>query len=296
MKAFFKIFFLLNLLCFFPLIYPCNTFGGIDLPWSTTYDCSDWTSYSQSLDCNGLSKYLGYTACGHYEEILSSGNMAGGGGGKGQRHWICDGYNCNSGGTRLYFNTNPNEIWMRWYMRFEEGWDWERSYTGWYGFKILYFDVGNNFIIVGIPGGSFLEGNGKVNFAAGGSTLWTSLKWDDINATGALVDGHRQGDGLWHCYEIHIKCESVSGAGDGELHFWFDGVQKYANTSVTYNKTELDNVIIGSNAKYPLNGACVALDFDDIAISNTGYIGPIAGGFGGGGSIPPSPPQDLKLK
>ena len=29
---------------------------GIDLPWSTTYDCPKWDKYSTPLDCDGLEK------------------------------------------------------------------------------------------------------------------------------------------------------------------------------------------------------------------------------------------------
>jgi hypothetical protein len=50
--------------------------------------------------------------------------------------------------------------------------------------------------------------------------------------------------------------------------------------------------MIGSNQNSPNNGGCSSVDFDDIAISSTGYIGPIAGR--GAETKTPMAPKNLR--
>jgi hypothetical protein len=46
---------------------------------------------------------------------------------------------------------------------------------------------------------------------------------------------------------------------------------------------------IGSNQKYPDNGECETVEFDDLVVNNTGYIGPIESSD----TTPPSAPSGL---
>ncbi len=94
---------------------PC--FAGVDLPWSTTYDCADWLTLGDTLNCDGLSPYGGWAHNGNYEQIVSAVNNPNGGGSKGQRHRYGDRTNSSSGGTKIEFNSPQPEIWIRWYMR-----------------------------------------------------------------------------------------------------------------------------------------------------------------------------------
>jgi len=57
---------------------------------------------------------------------------------------------------------------------------------------------------------------------------------------------------------------------------WIDGVKKIEYTDVDYGTTSgWSWFVIGSNQSTPDNGRNMYVDFDDIAVSNTGYIGPI---------------------
>src|SRR5437867_9355689 len=89
----------------------CSTVEAqtITLPWSTTYNClemvqgtSPWNAYPAPL-CDSIQSFGGWTANGQGEQITSAANNPGGGGGRGQRQWVCDGSNCNSGSTIVNF-------------------------------------------------------------------------------------------------------------------------------------------------------------------------------------------------
>jgi hypothetical protein len=63
---------------------------------------------------------------------------------------------------------------------------------------------------------------------------------------------------------------------NGIAEMWVDGVRKIHYTDVDFGTAGgWTYFAIGSNQRYPSNGRCMAVDFDDIAVSNTGYIGPI---------------------
>lgn len=240
-------------------------FAGVDLPWFTTYDCDEWNTYSDP-NCNGL-EASGGDPCepqGYYEQITSDANMPSGGGGRGQRHWQGDGTNIQSGGTKIQFNSTVDEIWVRWYMRYALGYKMRSDSVG---DKFLYFvDAGpwiqwKSFDVMNISTGTNYEG-----FANKG--------WDYVMRNGADDgDGHKLSDGQWHLYEIHLK----TGSGDGIAQMWIDEelVLDHSNATLT-----VEGFIIGSNQKYPDNGECLPVDFDDFAINNTGYIGPFGGTSG----------------
>jgi hypothetical protein len=100
-------------------------------------------------------------------------------------------------------------------------------------------------------------------------------------------NGYRLSDGSWHCYEVHFKTNTTTSPYNGVYQFWFDGVLKANFTNVDYMKDTINWMLIGSNQSSPANGGCRYLDFDDIAISNTGYIGPLGNR--------PKPPTGLKI-
>ena len=101
--------------------------------------------------------------------------------------------------------------------------------------------------------------------------------------------GGSTSDGLWHCYEVHLKMDTDGYNGIGQM--WIDEVEIMNYTNIDYGTTSgWAEVLIGSNQRAYNNGRCMAVDFDDIAISNTGYIGPI------GGPSPPSTPQNPRIK
>lgn len=258
------------------LVCPQNSIAGVDLPWSTTFDCPEWYKYSDSLSCDGLEKFGAWHCNGNYEEITVDANFPAGGGGKGQRHWKGDGGNKNSGGTALKFNSIQTELWIRWYMRYEAGFKWNiLGYD-----KMLYIHSNGKHVDV-IP-----EWYGRNGFdigaqGAGGRYPCFNCGWESTM-------GGPLSDGKWHCFEIHIRMDT--NGSDGVSEAWIDGKNILSNKNVDFGTVDgWSWFLIGSNQAKPDNGRCMAVDFDDIAVSNTGYIGPYA-------KIPPMPPTGLRIK
>jgi hypothetical protein len=244
------------------------SYAGVDLPWSTTYDCDEWTQSDATLTCDSLEKGGGWTTTdGAEEQITSSANNSNGGGGRGQRHWEGDGVNNNSGGLRVTFNSVQSELWIRWYMRYESGFNWDiLNYD-----KILYiktpdFDTNGNIAPIirwyGVDFSIYSQGvQSGINYGSDG------YGWDDVM-------GGSTADGNWHCYEVHIKMDTNGNNGIGEA--WIDEQKIISENSCDFGtQSGWSNFLIGSNQSSPDNGSDMAVDFDDIVVSNTGYIGPI---------------------
>ncbi|HDH53105.1 MAG TPA: hypothetical protein ENH24_01305, partial [Nitrospirae bacterium] len=116
-------------------VYANISIAAVDLPWSTTYDCpaiqqgdENWVSRSP-IACDGIVGYGNWTSDNgdstyEVEQITADANNPGGEGGKGQRHWEGDGTNNLSGGTKIEFTSSQPELWVRWYMRYEQGFKW----------------------------------------------------------------------------------------------------------------------------------------------------------------------------
>lgn len=255
-------------LCF---IYPSFGVAGIDLPWSTTYDCPDWNTYNDPLDCDGLGKNGAWTCDQdgpHYEQITSNANYSSGDGGKGQRHWLGDSLNDCSGGTSISFNAPQSEFWIRWYMRFESGFQWS-SYQG---FKILYFydDAGHGnsyYMICHAPDVLDIYMQlGDHNTYAGDNCGWLTIYPGGTS------------DGSWNFFEVHLKLETP-GQDNGVFQAWLNGNIVIDENTVNFGMANsgllFKDITIGSNQKYPSNGRCMYVDYDDVAINNTEYIGPI---------------------
>ncbi|MBI5236572.1 MAG: hypothetical protein HY886_10045 [Deltaproteobacteria bacterium] len=280
--------------------------AAVSLPWSTSFNtsgqCNDWTQANglsgTQVNCDNLTGWGSWTcddsgvpgtngAAGtgpfHEEQITSSANNPAGGGGKGQRHWKgWNGTNSpnatnNSGGLSIDFAAVQPELWVRWYMRYQAGFKWANIIED----KIIYFDVVSTqtSVIVAWQGYGTGSDTSKILAQSGGSQTF-------ISSAGKGWDGTMGGaasDGLWHYYEVHLKM-NTSGA-NGMAEMWIDGIQTVSAASVDWRPggtgsylTGWNYVLFGSNSRSPDNSyACAYADFDDITISNTGYIGPLGG-------------------
>jgi len=212
------------------------------------------------------------TTLGAGEQILSAANNPAGGGGKGQRHWVGDGTNQTSGGLTLQWSGVP-ELWLRYYIRFQSGFTWGPGDNGGY-IKTIYCNVG------GVPGTFYfglnhgvIGGHVEVDDTGGTGNHQSSVTWADWQ-------GGSTGDGLFHCLEVHAKMNTAGALSDGVFEFWLDGTLLYSDSTVHFANTDgatFSATTIGSNSSNPQNGGVdVFVDFDDIVISDSGYIGPIA--------------------
>jgi len=275
MKSFFGLIYLECLICCFSLTITLNSLADVGLPWSTTFDCAAWTQ-PNSLDCDGIDFYGNWTngVCpSEVTRIISEANNASGDGGRGARFSAGQGVNQNSGTLKISFNSTQSEIWIRWYMRYEAGMYW--SSLGYD--KILYFNAGTNRSVI-----PEFYGSDKLN-------VWTVAGSNNVSYDGEgwnTINGGSASDGKWHCYEIHMKVDT--NGSNGIAQWWIDETLRLNRSDIDYGTHSGWNYFhFYSNQSSVGNSGCVDIDFDDFAINNTGYIGPIGGG--GSGSSPAVP-------
>jgi hypothetical protein len=244
----FSVFFLLN---------PSTSFAAVNLPWATTYNCHEWKQAdSHYTNCDDLTHYGDWkTKDNKEEQITAAANYPGGRGGRGQRQWVGDGVNNNSGGLKITFNSPQNELWIRWYMRYELGFQWNPLVYD----KILYIDPGPIYAV--IPEFYGNEMNIAKNKSPNNQLSTGGKGWNAIM-------GGATSDGQWHLYEIHIKMDTNGANGIAE--FWVDNVQTLYYNNVDYGTAQgWSSVVFGSNQRFPANGKDMYVDFDDIVISAT---------------------------
>lgn len=248
-------------------------------PWSTTFNCSDWNqSMGNPVNCDGLNLSGGWTCdATHKDQIRIEANNPYGNGGKGFTHWKGDGINVVGGGISIPLSSTTPEFWLRFYMRYAAGFAWNSLQYD----KIIYLDPTGNqqrnvFEPVGMNQMRFYNFN----------PAWSIYS---ANGTGFQhINGGSIGDGQFHCYEIHLRVDT--NGSNGIAQAWVDGVQIINGTNVNFGThSGWTNIVVGENVRDPNNGGCTPTDYDDIAISTTGYIGPLAGG--GGGGTPPKTPS-----
>ncbi len=192
------------------------------------------------------------------DQILAAANHPGGGGGKGFRHWRGDGDNNTGGGLTITLPAPVTEMWVRVYMRFSLGFAWSGGaplYT-----KDNYWGgCGSGCVIFGVQGNH----SWGVNFD-GGTNYPSSLTW-------AASQGGNTGDGQWHVYEYHLKQNGTAGT----IEVWVDGVRYLNITNADLGSTPWQSFALGEN-QATVTGCtpdCYT-DYDDIAISTTGYVQP----------------------
>ncbi len=259
--------------------------AAVPLPWSTTYNCPDWKQSDglseQAVNCNGLAGWGGWTTPnGSEEQITAAANFPSGGGGKGQRHWIGDGRNNLSGGSSVVFTSPQKELWIRWYMRYEFGFQWDPlTHHKWIYVSPHYYVTTSEPPVVFDWEGWDTASIWTVGGDCAGSNRCASTPgsgWNTVMASGPLdANGNRQSDGQWHAYEVHLKL-NTPGIADGVAETWIDGIRRISATGIDFIRTGgWTYLAMAENAGYAANGRDAYVDYDDVVISTTGYIGPL---------------------
>lgn len=249
------------------------------LVWETSFNCPDWVQTQGITDdkvCVVGDRIAGWgnwsTALGSYDQITAAANNPLGTGPKGFRHYRGNGQNSNGGGIKVDLPTKVKEVWVRWYMRYQAGFQWSSmNYT-----KDLYFNVSGAFPIftMGFHG---TDGFGIAQVNPGSQNLVGSPGWQSTM-------GGPSADGRWHFYEVHLKVDTNGANGVGES--WVDGQLSRRDTNLNLGAGGVEFFVVGSNQCCVANTVDMYTDYDDIAISTTGYIGPIGGSASGGPTVP----------
>ena len=258
------------LLIFIPALSQAEITFDTNGKWSTTFDESNEWKTGEVLNCDGLVGWGSWDCSGTKDQITSEANRGGSDSGKGFRHWVGDGTNVGGGGIRVYFPSEEKEVWVRWYMRYAEGFKW--SYLNYD--KILYFEPTETNVV--IP--EFEYDRMNIYVLGGGGDHHSAVNggWPKVYPGGVS-------DGSWHVYEVHIKLDTDG--TDGVAQCWIDGELVIDYSNIDYPGSGWDNFGIGSNQASPANGGCMPVDFDDIVIyrqtppnTDTGgnpFIGPM---------------------
>lgn len=225
--------------------------------FQTSFNCA--AEWNQGLPGYGL-PCLPESAIKRYGDWHTSGHPAGDqvitaannpkGTGMGFRHWRGDGQN-NNGGSIQVSHAALQEQFGRMYMRYQQGFKWSwLNYT-----KDLYINIGgmpvatlgfhddNSFGIAGVN-----PGWGNPTPARGG--------WN-------LVSQRGQADGLFHCYQWHIRLGTK-----GLAEAWIDGKQTQKQ-NVDFGSGSLQGFVIGENQATPANVMEMYTDYDDFVVSGT---------------------------
>ncbi len=245
----------------------------VPLVFQTTFNCPDWNQsmgLSDAALCSSGDGIRGNgawtTRKGSMDQITATANNPAGGGWKGFRHWVGDGLNNGGGGIVVSFSP-VSEMWLRYYIRFQSGFTWGRGVN----MKTIYCNRGQpGTFYFGLHDG-VIGGHIEVDPTGGNGNHYSTVTW-------AAWQGSATSNGKFHVLEVHARMNSSGRSADGVLEFWLDGTRIYASSTVHFTNTtgaQFSNCAVGENHNDPRNGADAYVDFDDIAVSTTGYIGPI---------------------
>jgi hypothetical protein len=231
----------------------------------------------------------------------------------GFREWILDGNNQQTGVFRLFID-GKREIWFRYYVRYEEGFNWD--FFGYDKFvRVTTHNVGTgpypNIML-------HLGTNGAVGYVAEGA-LNTSNKWNsNYNWASLFTDNGTTSHGRWVCLELYLKMESELGADDGIVRVWVEGELAVETTNATFINPDFSgdpevhiqgwqNIAIACNQNEPgnLNGplerSYAYKDYDSIVIRTTTppnedlYENPMIGPLGWGEPEDIIPPDAVEI-
>jgi len=276
-------------LCLLALALPAARAQTVPLVFQTTFNCPDWDQtmgLSDSAVCSngdGIAGSGSWTSSnGSVDQITIAANNPAGGGGKGFRHWVGDGLNNGGGGIRVEW-APIREMWLRYYIRFQTGFAWGNSIN----MKTIYVNQNTS------QGGTFYFGLHQ-GFIGGHVTVdQTNGGNKHSNVTWSQMQGGSLGDGQFHCLEVHTKMNSVPGAADGIMEFWFDGTPIYRDSITHFSDVTNAGFIqtfVGSNHNDPQNsGQDAYVDFCDIAVSANGRVGCL-------GSVVLAAPRNLRVQ
>jgi hypothetical protein len=94
--------------------------------------------------------------------------------------------------------------------------------------------------------------------------------------TWADTQGGSTGSGQFYRMEVHCKMNTSAGSSDGVFEIRYNGTDIWSDTGVLWDNAggaTWTDLYVGENADSPNNGADAFIDFDDIAVSDSGWIG-----------------------
>lgn len=187
--------------------------------------------------------------------VILAANYSGGSGGRGHRHFRSS-QNTNGGGIKVAWTASAH-IWFRYMIRYSSGFTWSPLVYS----KDWYQDDGNGFII-GFQGGQYgyhvLSGSHNYPSNIGSAPQ----AWTDWYPGGTA-------DGSWKCIEGEMN------KSGGILRMWVDDVLSMDRSGTSIASANNFSYMVTSNHDFVSSGSGSYTDYDDIAVSNVGRIGPL---------------------
>lgn len=256
--------------------------AAISLPYSETFD-----NYpSGSISNKQVGDWAGSIGtCSGKQTTTITPDAAYGGTGKGIRYWVGNAKNDNSGPIYTSFNNDINEIWIRFYKRYQSGFTWANQLEE----KVIWLDDAT------IGSALVFENSRYICWGDGANRTDAIYFWNQNSGSGNIcgpantgwiaTQRGSTGDGQWHVYEVHFKKQSSTNSYDGIEEVWIDGVLKMSRTDLNLGAEWPKKLIqLQVNQEAGGNVGCRYIDLDNISMSTTGYIGPI----GVGDTTPPT--------
>ena len=327
--------FRLSILVTCVIVIPFHVHGiEIGTPWSTSFEYPQSCVHNRAADG-------GSTSCAAVQndavdwvfaggstnppsQVLSAANYPFGMGGMGARFWVGDGHNQNSAPAVLTFSEPKKELWIRWYMRYQKGFQWKDNSIHYN--KVLYIrtQCSHN---AAIP--SLLTNDFSMETQ---DSYQAAQRFGGAGWNGTYGPGPSNGE--WHCFEVHMKMDSagIHGGGfrtpdvqpfNGVARMWLNGRLVGEKTNVNYSNGYADarqgwfrilfnhNQNEVDNRNGPIGQSWGYVDFDDMVVytekppnvdaHGNPFIGPV--GAGGGKPSPPveepekpiDPPSNFRL-
>ncbi len=274
--------------------------------WETTFDCAEQeqrvVSGDPELVCDDMTWAGSWTAQpGNVKTtITSAANNPDGLGARGARFWKGS-VNTNdiSGTIRVTFSESQPEVWIRWYQRYESGFEW----------KLGPAHTKDFYIRDGVATSPYIGHQGTTRGGVNTSTYriyHANLGWYDTGPDdkGGWYDIYPTGtsDGTWHLYETYLKMDSPAG-NDGVWRMWVNGELAANHEGLDFGSPATGWLyfdFLENNQRTGLERPYY-VDFDDMVIYNTTppnvdpvhgipWIGPV-GWNGGAASLPPPPAE-----
>jgi len=259
--------------------------------YSSSFDCTGWPA-SAPHDVGNCEDFYtmnsGTNLCGERTEARAEWNNPLGSG-KAIRVVVGDGTNTytSTGGFRGL--NGADEIWIRWYMKYELGFTWTGGGPGYDKIIYLYTEPYPN------------HGTAPIFewYGADGVRLYvgTDTRADFGHGWQSTMGGPT-GDGQWHSFEFHLKIDT--NGSNGIYQAWIDGNQVADHHDMNLGGADYDWFIFYSNQATPSNGGCSYVYLDDVAIYTVNppnvdadgnpYIGTLDGVVGASPPVVVSPP------
>jgi hypothetical protein len=223
------------------------------------------------VTCDGIKKAGDWTTSkGSREQITTAANHPGGGGGRGQRHWVGQSSGNTNGSGEVFFEfaSRQQELYIRWFTRWQAGLKIGGNTAPIVTKQKLVYFVGQS---CGMSGGCVID-------VEGGSWSWTVAGTSYTCGTGwagLFGSGSAPSDGRWISLELHIK-NATSGQTNGIFQVWVDGAQVCKLTNIDFKgSTGFSGFLFPENGQFTVvGGADMYQDLDDVEIRTTGPIGP----------------------